>query len=66
MPTSAAAFCQLLDTTDDEHAPVTADTEGSSKSIADTPRRVLHFLFGPFELPDGLHWRWRHAIGTQG
>lgn len=29
----------------------------SSKSISLTPRRVLHFLFGPRALPDGLQWR---------
>lgn len=28
----------------------------SSKSRSSRPRRVLHFLFGPRELPDGLQW----------
>jgi hypothetical protein len=32
----------------------------SSKSGADTPRRVLHFVFGPAQLRWGL--RWRHAV----
>jgi hypothetical protein len=30
----------------------------SSKAISPTPRRVLHFLFGPKSLPLGLEWRW--------
>ena len=29
----------------------------SSKSRTAKPRRVLHFLFGPPNLPDGLEWR---------
>jgi Phytanoyl-CoA dioxygenase (PhyH) len=29
----------------------------SSKSVVEVPRRVLHFLFGPSELPWGLEWR---------
>jgi len=29
----------------------------SSKSSVDTPRRVLHFVFGPAQLPWGLRWR---------
>jgi Phytanoyl-CoA dioxygenase (PhyH) len=29
----------------------------SSKVSAHTPRRVLHFLFGPTTLPEGLRWR---------
>lgn len=28
----------------------------SSKSTVETPRRVLHFVFGPPRLPDGLSW----------
>lgn len=32
----------------------------SSKSAGSSMRRVLHFLFGPRELPSGL--RWRHAF----
>jgi len=28
----------------------------SSKSTSDRPRRVLHFVFGPAKLPDGLDW----------
>ncbi|HXS28405.1 MAG TPA: phytanoyl-CoA dioxygenase family protein [Steroidobacteraceae bacterium] len=28
----------------------------SSKSTIETPRRVLHFVFGPPRLPDGLTW----------
>lgn len=28
----------------------------SSKADVDMPRRVLHFLFGPSELPLGLQW----------
>lgn len=30
----------------------------SSKSRTTTPRRVLHFLFGPRQLPSGLAWRY--------
>jgi hypothetical protein len=30
----------------------------SSKATSLTPRRVLHFVFGPPELPLGLEWRW--------
>jgi Phytanoyl-CoA dioxygenase (PhyH) len=30
----------------------------SSKSTSLTPRRVLHFVFGPPTLPFGLEWRW--------
>jgi len=29
----------------------------SSKSSIEENRRVLHFLFGPSELPPGLEWR---------
>ncbi|MDA2933344.1 hypothetical protein MYX82_03265 [Acidobacteria bacterium AH-259-D05] len=29
----------------------------SSKSITIEPRRVLHFLLGPPQLPHGLRWR---------
>lgn len=29
----------------------------SSKSTTSQPRRVLHFLFGPADLPEGLAWR---------
>lgn len=29
----------------------------SSKSISNAPRRVLHYVFGPAELPWGLKWR---------
>jgi hypothetical protein len=28
----------------------------SSKAINDAPRRVLHFIFGPPNLPEGLRW----------
>jgi hypothetical protein len=28
----------------------------SSKARAKAPRRVLHFLFGPEEVPCGLKW----------
>ena len=28
----------------------------SSRASADAPRRVLHFLFGPSALPDGIRW----------
>jgi len=28
----------------------------SSKASGDTPRRVLHFVFGPSNLPEGLRW----------
>lgn len=28
----------------------------SSKSTSEIPRRVLHFVFGPSQLPDGLSW----------
>ena len=30
----------------------------SSKATSLTPRRVLHFVFGPPSLPLGLEWRW--------
>lgn len=30
----------------------------SSKATSAVPRRVLHFVFGPPELPLGLTWRW--------
>jgi|SRR5580704_6608229 len=30
----------------------------SSKATSGTPRRVLHFVFGPPKLPLGLEWRW--------
>ena len=30
----------------------------SSKAASQTPRRVLHFVFGPSKLPLGLEWRW--------
>jgi ectoine hydroxylase-related dioxygenase (phytanoyl-CoA dioxygenase family) len=30
----------------------------SSKATSLTPRRVLHFVFGPPALPLGLEWRW--------
>jgi hypothetical protein len=30
----------------------------SSKATSPTPRRVLHFVFGPPSLPLGLEWRW--------
>lgn len=30
----------------------------SSKATSLTPRRVLHFVFGPPGLPLGLEWRW--------
>ncbi len=33
---------------------------GSSKSRTAAPRRVMHFVFGPRELPLGL--KWQHAI----
>ena len=29
----------------------------SSKSLTTQPRRVLHFLFGPTDLPNGLKWK---------
>jgi hypothetical protein len=29
----------------------------SSKSITNAQRRVLHYVFGPTELPWGLRWR---------
>jgi len=32
----------------------------SSKSVIESPRRVLHFVFGPAQLPWGLGWR--HAV----
>jgi hypothetical protein len=28
----------------------------SSKASSDAPRRVLHFVFGPSDLPEGLRW----------
>ncbi len=28
----------------------------SSKNVIETPRRVLHFVFGPRQLPEGLRW----------
>jgi hypothetical protein len=33
----------------------------SSKASTDSARRVLHFVFGPRELPHGLRWRCRTA-----
>lgn len=30
----------------------------SSKASAPKPRRVLHFVFGPPQLPFGLEWQW--------
>ncbi len=30
----------------------------SSKATEPSPRRVLHFVFGPRNLPLGLQWRW--------
>ncbi len=30
----------------------------SSKSSSDAPRRVLHYVFGPRELPWGLRWKY--------
>jgi ectoine hydroxylase-related dioxygenase (phytanoyl-CoA dioxygenase family) len=30
----------------------------SSKATSGTPRRVLHFVFGPPKLPLGLEWQW--------
>lgn len=30
----------------------------SSKGTSEAPRRVLHFVFGPRNLPLGLEWRW--------
>jgi ectoine hydroxylase-related dioxygenase (phytanoyl-CoA dioxygenase family) len=30
----------------------------SSKATSPTPRRVLHFVFGPPSLPLGLEWQW--------
>ena len=30
----------------------------SSKAVGNSRRRVLHFLFGPSELPLGLRWHW--------
>ena len=30
----------------------------SSKATSQSPRRVLHFVFGPPKLPLGLEWRW--------
>jgi hypothetical protein len=29
---------------------------GSCKSTSDRRRRILHFVFGPKELPGGLNW----------
>ncbi len=28
----------------------------SSKASVDAPRRVMHFLYGPMKLPEGLRW----------
>jgi hypothetical protein len=28
----------------------------SSKASNDSPRRVLHFVYGPPDLPEGLRW----------
>jgi ectoine hydroxylase-related dioxygenase (phytanoyl-CoA dioxygenase family) len=37
----------------------------SSKSVIDSPRRVLHFVFGPRNLPEGLRWRPRkQSVGS--
>ena len=34
----------------------------SSKASADTPRRVLNFVFGPGNLPEGLGWMRRNQL----
>jgi hypothetical protein len=34
----------------------------SSKAISDRPRRVLHFVFGPPTLPDGVTWPSRTGV----
>jgi len=34
----------------------------SSKAMGDGPRRVLHFLFGPPDLPEGLRWPLRRQF----
>jgi hypothetical protein len=34
----------------------------SSKATLDGPRRVLHFLFGPAQLPGGAQWRTRERL----
>jgi hypothetical protein len=36
----------------------------SSKAFNDTPRRVLHFVFGPSDLPEGLRWPVRNQSGV--
>lgn len=37
----------------------------SSKSVVDGPRRVLHFVFGPRDLPEGLRWpAWNQSAAS--
>jgi hypothetical protein len=38
----------------------------SSKSVIDGPRRVLHFVFGPRTLPEGLRWQVRKPSVASG
>ena len=38
----------------------------SSKASGDTRRRVLHFVFGPVDLPHGLAWTLRETPGIAG
>jgi len=38
----------------------------SSKTTSALPRRVVHFLFGPAALPDGLHWPQRSQPAIRG
>ena len=34
----------------------------SSKAMGDGPRLVLHFVFGPPDLPEGLRWALRRQF----
>lgn len=36
----------------------------SSKALSDSTRRVLHFVFGPEELPERLRWRKQRPLAT--
>jgi hypothetical protein len=38
----------------------------SSKASAPKARRVLHFVFGPPQLPFGLEWRWAFNTAMNG
>jgi hypothetical protein len=35
----------------------------SSEACVDNQRHVLHFLFGPMALPNGMRWRFAQDVG---